>query len=74
MKFVTDRAFADPDAAARTLIEIANAVEPVQDVAFMSSASTRRSSQQAAAARNFAPVSSALLRSAGYGATRAGLI
>jgi hypothetical protein len=31
VKFVTDRPFADPDAAARKLIEIANATEPVQD-------------------------------------------
>ncbi len=31
MKFVTDRPFADPDAAARKLIELANAFEPVQD-------------------------------------------
>jgi hypothetical protein len=30
-KFVADRAFADPDAAARKLIEIANGVEAVQD-------------------------------------------
>jgi hypothetical protein len=31
MKFVADRPFADPDAAARKLMELANAVEPVQD-------------------------------------------
>jgi len=31
MKFVTDRPLADPDAAARKLIELANAFEPVQD-------------------------------------------
>ena len=31
MKFVTDRRFADPDATARELMELANAVEPVQD-------------------------------------------
>lgn len=31
MKYVTTRPFADPDAAARKLIEIANGVEPVQD-------------------------------------------
>jgi len=31
MKFVTDRPFADPDAAARKLIELANAFERVQD-------------------------------------------
>jgi hypothetical protein len=31
MKFVSDRPFADPDAAARKLVEIANGVEAVQD-------------------------------------------
>lgn len=31
MKFVTDRPFGDPEAAARKLIEIANTVESVQD-------------------------------------------
>ena len=31
MKFVTDRPLADPDAAARKLVEIANATEAVQD-------------------------------------------
>ena len=31
MKFVTDRPLADPDAAALKLLELANAVEPVQD-------------------------------------------
>jgi hypothetical protein len=31
MKFVSTRAHADPDAAARKLMEIANAIEPVQD-------------------------------------------
>jgi hypothetical protein len=31
MKFTTDRPFADPEAAARKLMEIANSVEPVQE-------------------------------------------
>ena len=31
MKFTVDRAYADPEAAARKLIEIANSVEAVQD-------------------------------------------
>ena len=31
MKFINLRRFADPDAAARKLIKLANAVEPVQD-------------------------------------------
>jgi hypothetical protein len=31
MKFVAARPFADPEAAARKLVELANAFEPVQD-------------------------------------------
>jgi hypothetical protein len=31
VKFVANRPFADPEIAARKLIELANAVEPVQD-------------------------------------------
>ena len=31
MKFLSDRPFADPEAAARKLLELAYAVEPVQD-------------------------------------------
>jgi hypothetical protein len=31
MKYVADRPFADPETAARKLIELANAFEPVQD-------------------------------------------
>jgi len=31
MKFATDRPFADPGAAARKLMELANAFEPIQD-------------------------------------------
>jgi hypothetical protein len=31
MKFAADRPFANPEAAARKLVEIANGVEPVQD-------------------------------------------
>jgi hypothetical protein len=31
MKFVEPRPFADPEAAARKLMEIANSIEPVQD-------------------------------------------
>jgi hypothetical protein len=31
MKFVADRPYADPEAAARKLLEIANSVEAVQD-------------------------------------------
>lgn len=31
MKFISDRPFADPEAAMRKLLEIANGVEPIQD-------------------------------------------
>jgi hypothetical protein len=31
MKFVSDRPFADPEVAARKLVELANAFEPVRD-------------------------------------------
>jgi len=31
MKFVNTRPYADPDAAARKLLELANSIEPVQD-------------------------------------------
>ena len=31
MKFIDPRPFADPDVAARKLVELANAFEPVQD-------------------------------------------
>jgi hypothetical protein len=31
MKFATDRPYADPETAARKLVEIANAVETIQD-------------------------------------------
>jgi hypothetical protein len=31
MKFITDRPYADPEKAARKLVDIANAVEAVQD-------------------------------------------
>jgi hypothetical protein len=37
MKFVEPRPFADPDAAARKLVEIANGIEAVQDGRILSS-------------------------------------
>jgi hypothetical protein len=43
MKFVERRPFAEPDLAARKLVEIANGVEPVLDGRISSSASTHRS-------------------------------
>jgi len=32
LKFVTGRPFADPEVAARKIVELANAFEPLQDV------------------------------------------
>jgi hypothetical protein len=44
MKFAEPRPYADPNAAARKLVEIASTIEPVQDGRiFVSSWSTRRS-------------------------------
>jgi hypothetical protein len=34
MRFASDRPFANPDVAARRLVEIANDIEPVQDGLF----------------------------------------
>jgi len=42
MKFVADRPFADPDATARELMELANAVEPSKTAASISRRSTGR--------------------------------
>ena len=43
MKFVELHPFADPDAAARKLVEIASTIEPVQDGRIFVELSTRRS-------------------------------
>jgi hypothetical protein len=37
MKFRNDRAYANPEAAARKLVEIANSIEPAQEAASSSS-------------------------------------
>jgi hypothetical protein len=67
VKFVTDRPHADPDAAERKLVEIANATEAVQDsriyielinAAFLIAGGTRL---------NIAPVSNVRSPRAGYG-------
>jgi hypothetical protein len=70
-KFVAARPFADPDAGARKLIEIANDVEAVQNAGFISSGSMRRFWRLAVPATTSAPGSSAPSHSAGYGCTRA---
>jgi hypothetical protein len=70
MKF-EPRPFADPDTAARKLVEIANGVEAVLDGRIISSASARRLSRQATAETTSAPGSRGPSRRAGYGGTRA---
>jgi len=67
MKFVEPSRFTDPDAAARKLVEIANA----ETAAFTSSASTGRFSKQAERRINTAPPWSARLRWTGCRGTRA---
>jgi len=60
MKFVTSSQLADPDAAARKLVEIANGIEAVQDGRiYVSSWSTARSSKLAARRTSTAPLSPA---------------
>jgi hypothetical protein len=72
MKFGERRPFANPDLAARKLIEIANSVEPAQDGRiYMERVHFWR---PVTAATTSAPGSSAPLRSAGCGCTRAGPI
>jgi hypothetical protein len=76
MKFVEPSTFADLDVAARKLVEIANAVEAVQDgrifAASLSNWSTARSSKLVAHRINSAPRSRARLRWVGCCGTRAG--
>ena len=67
-KFVTDRPFADPDAAARKLIEIANGVEAVQDGRIYIE---RVNAPFLAVGGTGARGLSAPSRSAGYGCTKA---
>jgi hypothetical protein len=72
MKFIQPRPFADPDAAARKLMEIANSVEPVPDGRihielinwpFLQSIKVARPSTK--------PVSISPSHAAGFGSTRA---
>jgi hypothetical protein len=71
MKFVEPSIFADADAAARKLIEIANSVEAVQDGRSISSASTSPSLGLAVTATRSAPGSPARLRWGGSSGMRA---
>ena len=59
MKFVEPSKFADPDLAARKLVEIANGIEAVQDAASISNWSTTPSSALAARQTSTAPLSPA---------------
>ena len=70
MKFAEPHPFADPDAAARKLVEIANGVEAVQDGRIFVEAINEPF--LTVVASNSAPGSSAPLRSAGYCGMRAG--
>jgi hypothetical protein len=70
-KFVANRPFADPDAAARKIIEIANGVETEQDGRIYIERVNARFLQRKAVATTSAPGSSAPSHSAGYGCTRA---
>ena len=69
MKFVEPRPFADPDIAARKLVEIANGVEAVQDGRIY--IERVNAPFLAAAAKIFAPGSRVLLCWLGSGGTRA---
>jgi hypothetical protein len=74
MKFVTERPFADPDAATRKLVEIANAAEAVQDGRIYIERSTAPSSRMAARRTSAEPPSPARSRWAGCGGMKAGPI
>jgi hypothetical protein len=72
MKFAADRPNADPEKAARKLVEIANAAEAVQDGRIHIELIKRRSSALAAPRPNSAPVSNARSPRAGYGGMNPG--
>jgi hypothetical protein len=71
MKFVERHPFADPDAAARKLIEIANGVEAVQDGRIYIERVNEPFLVAGGVVISSAAGSNAPLRSAGYGVTRA---
>ena len=56
MKFVEPSQFADPDVAARKLVEIANGIEAVQEGRIYIGRSTARSSKLAARQTSTAPL------------------
>jgi hypothetical protein len=69
MKFVEPNRFIDPDAAARKLVEIANAIEPARMAAFTSSRSKAASSKRAAHRTSSALASNGPSHPAGWGGT-----
>ena len=73
MRFVERRPFADPDVAARKLVEIANGVDTVHDGRIYIERVNTPFWRPAGAGRTSAPGSSAPLLSAGCGGTNPGL-
>jgi hypothetical protein len=55
MKFTGDRTYADPDKAARKLVDICNSIEPCRMAGSTLRRSMRRSFRLAAVRRNTAP-------------------
>ena len=65
MKYATARPFADPEKTARRILEIANAVEPIQGRIHIEKSTSRFCSATAAARPNTARVSSSRSIAAG---------
>jgi hypothetical protein len=71
--FAANRPFANPETAARKLVEIASGIEPVQDGRIYIERSTAPSCiSSKARQRSTRPALIAQLPTAGYGCTRAG--
>ena len=74
MKFIEKRPFADPESAARKLIELANAFEPIQDGRiYIEKINGPFLLSFRARLRSTGPASSTRLPSAGWCSTRAEL-
>jgi hypothetical protein len=75
MKFATDRPYADPEKAARKLVEIANSVEAVQDgrIYIELVNGPFLFEQKASPAEYKAGLDLAIQRGCGYGCTNPGL-
>jgi hypothetical protein len=68
VKYTADRPFADPEKAAHKLLELANAVEPIQDGRIhIEKINGPFLSRKAAARPNMVPASSSPSRAAGCG-------